>query len=72
MERISELNQILDLLYKQHGRASFDYSLSLNNGDITRAELYYNRMQMIADNIIKVQDELKQAWHDYKGDDTNE
>ena len=27
---------------------------------------YYNRMQMIAEDIIKAQDELQKAWHDYK------
>ena len=66
MERINELNEKLDLLYKQHGISTFNYSLSLANNDFNRADLYYNRMQMIAKDIIKTQEELQKAWHSYK------
>ena len=66
MNRIIEWNEKLDLFYKQHGIATFNYNLSLANNDFGRADLYYNRMQMIAEDIIKAQDELQKAWYDYK------
>ena len=66
MERINELNEKLDLLYKQHGISTFNYNLSLANNDFGRADLYYNRMQMIAKDIIKTQEELQKAWNSYK------
>ena len=66
MERINELNEKLDLLYKQHGISTFNCNLSLANNDFARADLYYNRMQMIAKDIIKTQEELQKAWHNYK------